>query len=57
MNDPGLQAGDQKAHPSPLPITTRRAAMGKGKRGFLFLSPGLKAGAIHKCNIVELSFL
>jgi hypothetical protein len=34
MNSPGLQAGDQKAQPS----------------------PGLKAGAIHEFNIVELKY-
>ena len=57
MNSPGLQAGDQKAHASPLPLAALRAASGREKRGFLFLSPGLKAGAIHECNIVELGIL
>jgi len=55
MNSPGLQAGDQKAHISPSPLAALRAARGEGnKGGVVFLSPGLKAGAIHECNIVEL---
>jgi hypothetical protein len=53
MNSPGLQAGDQKAHTFSPPLATRRAASGGGKRGVLFLFPGLKAGAIHAYNIIE----
>jgi hypothetical protein len=55
MNSPGLQAGDQKAHTSPP--ATRRPLGGewRGKKGFSFLFPGLKAGAIHAFNIVKLN--
>jgi hypothetical protein len=54
MNSPGLQAGDQKAHTSPP--ATRRPLGGewRGKKGFSFLSLGLKAGAIHECTIIEI---
>ena len=53
MNSPGLQAGDQKAHTPLPPLAARRAASGGEKKGFSFLSPGLKAGAIHEFNIVK----
>jgi hypothetical protein len=54
MNSPRLQPGDHK-----VPIfrsAPRRPKDGEGreKRGGSFLSPGLKAGAIHQFNIVEL---
>jgi hypothetical protein len=54
MNSPGLQAGDQNAHTSPPPLAALRAASGGEKQGVSFLSPGLKAGAIHEFNIVKI---
>src|SRR5512137_2101638 len=48
MNSPRLQPGDQKAiRPSSSPSSTLWALDGEEEEIFRFLSPGLKAGAIH----------
>jgi len=54
MNSPGLQAGDQKAHMSPPTTCRPKGGEWRGNRGDCFSPPGLKAGAIHEFNIVEL---
>ena len=53
MNSPRLQPRDEKEHTSPPATRHPSGGEWRGNRGALFLSPGLKAGAIHEFNIVE----
>jgi hypothetical protein len=54
MNSPRLQPGDQKPNPHLPLLAARKAASSGKKREFSLLFPGLKAGAIHECSVVEL---
>ena len=57
MSSPGLQAGDQKAQTALPAIRRPSGGEWREKGGVSVPVPGLKAGAIHQFNIVELNTL
>jgi len=57
MNSPGLQAGDQNAHTSPLATRRPKGGEWRGKEGVFVPVPRLKSRGIHECDIVELSLI